>query len=243
MKTELRNEYVMCSFLCEGGFQTDLREVFDEKQDYLYNRFEDRLILHLIQTADCTSGTDGRSNQVIDSLFWDEYYNGTDLDRERIKKQVKSALHYLYKTGFIRRDKDDNVFLCTTLHVYRIYGYQNNLMECIITSAPNDKKELEVYQHHIICTGKVRETYDDDLSFISAKKTSPLARVMIIAHRLKDQCRRTDYFDQSLIDPLIQADWLNEYDNKLMMTGEMRILEFENSEQYYLEYNMSDDPW
>ena len=123
MKIEQISDYIHAEFLAVADPSTSIDDIFSDKNpDLLFERFEDRLIWYLLKSTSLELSVDGRSNQVIDELLWDEYHNGTPADQERITKQVKTALHNLYKARFIRRDRDNTVFLGSNIHIYRVYG-------------------------------------------------------------------------------------------------------------------------
>lgn len=241
MRTSEITEYIHADFLVAGNPKTEISDIFnDNNPDTLFERFEDRLIWHLLKTTALDLSVDGRSHQVIDELFWDEYHNGNDSDKARIQKQVKTALHNLYKARFIKRDRDGNVFLGSNIHVHRIYGHLPDYMQIVITSHYVEDEDCKIYEHHMLYTDEKQNSYGDDLAFVSARKLGPISRAMVVAHRMGDMCTPSDFHDESIYQLLKEAGWLTEYNGKVSVIGDFKVVESTEDDKYYLEYVLSD---
>ncbi len=242
----IHEDYPIAEFLVDGNPTTDLSEIFNEKTDFLYEGLMNEVVVHLLCSAAIDGSTDGRSEQVAKAIRWDEYNNGSASDRERVTKEIKACLHQLYKARFIKKDRDGNVFLCSSIHINRHYRQLANVMHITITSCYEDG-EFKLYEHHILHVGNTDDVpggvYDDDVNFLSVRKLGPISRLMVAAQRLGDQCARDEFHDKDVVDMVVKAGWLNEYNGQLRMVGTMQVLEIPEEHKYLLEYSMGDEPW
>ena len=109
-------DYKHAEMLVDATLHSSLEDLIQiYKHNDMFETFDDRLICYLIAEAYHDGQTLGRSDDVVNALFFDEYHNGTSYDQERITKQAKAALHNLYKARFIRRDNQNNVYLCSEI--------------------------------------------------------------------------------------------------------------------------------
>lgn len=240
MKIEQISDYIHAEFLAVADPSTSIDDIFSDKNpDLLFERFEDRLIWYLLKSTSLELSVDGRSNQVIDELLWDEYHNGTPADQERITKQVKTALHNLYKARFIRRDRDNTVYLGSNIHIYRVYGHLPGYVQVIVASEYVEG-ECNIYEHHVLASGEPQPYYGDDIQFTSVKKLGPISRAMVIAQRLGDTCVPSDFPDEATYKTLKDAGWLSEFYGKVGVTHDFKVLEHEDNNQFLLEYCVND---
>jgi hypothetical protein len=238
MKVIKRVEYQQAAALIWAKPCATLEEVFNQYQDIsLFETFEDRLICYLIAEAYNDGQTFGRSDDVINALFFDEYNNGTYDDQERIKKQAKAALHNLYKARFIRRDNQNNVYLCSEINFYRTYACCNGIIQLDITSEYTDGT-MSYNEYHSLYTGSDYEntSFTDDLRFVDVKKLGPIASYMVLAQRLGDNATPSDFHDKLLYQELVEEGWLSELNGKVRVVGEFKIIANPDTDMYRLVY-------
>jgi hypothetical protein len=231
-------DYKHAEMLVDATLHSSMEDLIQMyKQQDMFETFEDRLICYLIAEAYNDGQTFGRSDDVINALFFDEYNNGTYDDQERIKKQAKAALHNLYKARFIRRDNQNNVYLCSEINFYRTYACCNGIIQLDITSEYTDGT-MSYNEYHSLYTGSDYEntSFTDDLRFVDVKKLGPIASYMVLAQRLGDNATPSDFHDKLLYQELVEEGWLSELNGKVRVVGEFKIIANPDTDMYRLVY-------
>lgn len=231
-------DYKHAEMLVDATLHSSMEDLIQMyKQQDMFETFEDRLICYLIAEAYHDGQTFGRSDDVINALFFDEYNNGTYDDQERIKKQAKAALHNLYKARFIRRDNQNNVYLCSEINFYRTYACCNGIIQLDITSEYTDGT-MSYNEYHSLYTGSDYEntSFTDDLRFVDVKKLGPIASYMVLAQRLGDNATPSDFCDKLLYQELVEEGWLSELNGKVRVVGEFKIIANPDTDMYRLVY-------
>jgi hypothetical protein len=132
-------EYPLADFYVNGNVLTTTKEIFDAYEDAeLFSSLEERIICYLLSQADVSGRVPGRSSQIIDNLLYMEYADADDMGKELLEKEVKGILHSLYKRQFIARRKNQEVFICSNVALYRHYGFCDGIIHITITSVYDD---------------------------------------------------------------------------------------------------------
>jgi hypothetical protein len=128
-------EYPIADFFINGNILTTTKEILDSYEDVeLFSSLEERIICYLLSQADENGVVPGRSSQVIEDLLYLEYADADDFGKDLLEKQVKSILHGLYKKQFISRRKNQEVFISSSITVYKHFGCCDGLVHITITS-------------------------------------------------------------------------------------------------------------
>ena len=231
-------DYKHAEMLVDATLHSSMEDLIQMyKQQDMFETFEDRLICYLIAEAYHDGQTFGRSDDVINALFFDEYNNGSSSDQERIKKLAKTALHNLYKARFIRRDNQNNVYLCSEINFYRTYACCNGIIQLDITSEYTDGT-MSYNEYHSLYTGSDYEntSFTDDLRFVDVKKLGPIASYMVLAQRLGDNATPSDFNDKAIYHELIEEGWLSELNGKVRVVGDFKIIANPDTDTYRLVY-------
>lgn len=132
-------EYTLADFYVNGNVLTTKREILDAYEEMeLFSSLEERLICYLLSQADNNGKVPGRSSQIIEDLLYQEYADADDFGKDLLEKEVKAILHSLYKRQFIARRKNQEVFLCSNIAIYRHYGCCDGIIHITITSIYED---------------------------------------------------------------------------------------------------------
>ena len=242
MKVTTQSEYTKAhAFVWAKPWDT-LQDLFENDRYLdvaLFETFEDRLIFYLIAEASCDGETPGRSDDVINALLFDEYHSATDAEKELISKQVKTALHNLYKARFIRKDRSGNVYLCSHMHFYRTYSHSNDYLKLEITSTYDDGN-LAYSEHDCLYASEDFDTtkFDDAMTFVQSAKTGVYARYMLLANRLGEFARTSNFPNKTVLDELVTAGWLHVHDDKVRLVGDFEVLGNEEENTYRLVYTI-----
>lgn len=231
-------DYKQAELLVDADMNSSMEDIIQMyKHPDMFENFEYRLICYLIAEAYEDGQTFGRSNDVINALFYDEYYNGTTYDQECIQKKVKAALHNLYKARFIRRDNQDNVYLCSEMNFFRHYARCNGIVQLDITSEYEDGK-FSYHEYHTLYSSDnyEDENFSDDLSFVKSKKLGPIASYMVLAQRLGANATPSDFDNKELYNELIESGWLSELNGKVRVVGDFKVIANPEANTYRLVY-------
>ena len=231
-------DYKHAEMLVDATLHSSLEDLIQiYKHNDMFETFDDRLICYLIAEAYHDGQTLGRSDDVVNALFFDEYHNGTSYDQERITKQAKAALHNLYKARFIRRDNQNNVYLCSEINFYRTYAQCPGIIQLDITSEYTDGT-MSYNEYHSLYTGDdyENETFSDDLRFVDVKKLGPIASYMVLAQRLGESATPSDFENKDLYNELLEEGWLSELNGKVRVVGEFKIIANPDTNTYRLIY-------
>ena len=243
MKVIKRVEYQQAAALIWAKPCATLEEVFNQYQDIsLFETFEDRLIFYLIAEAYHDGQTYGRSEDVINALLYEEYTNANDYEKDIITKQVKTALHNLYKARFIRRDRSGNVYLCSHINFYRNYGHSTDFMELTITSCYEDGN-FSYDEYNCMDSNDTlgHSKFDENMSFVPKSSLGPYTQCMLLAHRLGEHATPEEFPNQEAVNDLIEAGWLlyDYYNNKICVPGKFAIINNEDDGHYRLVYKVN----
>lgn len=128
-------EYPIADFYINGSVLTTTKDILNSYEEAeLFSSLEERIVCYLLSQADDEGMVPGRSSQIIEDLLYLEYADADDLGKNMLEKQVKSVLHGLYKKQFIARKKNQEVFICSTVTMYKHFGCCDGIMHITITS-------------------------------------------------------------------------------------------------------------
>ena len=242
MNVITQNEYAKASAFVWAKPWDTIQSLFENDRYLdvaLFETFEDRLIFYLLAEASSDGETPGRSEDVINALLFDEYHSANETEKDLIRKQVKTALHNLYKARFIRKDRSGNVYLCSHMHFYRTYSHSNDYLKLEVTSTYEDG-DLGYSEYDCLYADENLDTtkFDDSMTFVQSAKTGLYARYMLLANRLGEFATTSNFPNKTILDELVTAGWLHVRDDKVRLVGDFSILGNEEENTYRLVYTI-----
>ena len=232
--------YKQSEMLVDASVDSDLKDLLSiYREPNMFEVFDDRLIAYMLAEAYVDGQTYGRSDDVIKALCFDDYYNGSPYDQERIQKQVKGILHKLYRARFIKRNGED-VYFASNIMIFRKYARLHGIVQIDIESTYEDG-EFSIKEYHCIYEGNDfnTTTFNNDLSFVDTKKLGPIGATLILAHFLGDKATVSDFAHQDVLKELADANWLSILNDKVRLTGEFEIIGNSDTNKYRLIYNVN----
>lgn len=240
MKTTDILGYKQAEILVDASVNSNLKDMLSiYNEPNMFEVFEDRLICYMLAEAFVDGQTYGRSDDVIKALCFDDYYNGSPYDQDRIQKQIKGMLHKLYRARFIKRNGED-VYFASNIMIFRKYARLHGIVQLDIEST-YDGGEFNVKEYHCIYEGNDfnTATFNNDLSFINAKKLGPIGATLVLAHRLGNEAKISDFQHGDVLRELADANWISILGDKVRLTGDFEIIGNSDTNKYRLVYNIS----
>ncbi len=229
--------YKQAEIIVDANLTTPIKDILENyKNPEMFEVFEDRLICYLLADAFEDGQVYGRSEDVLKTLCFDTYYNGSPSDKEKIQKQIKGMLHKLYRARFIKKEKED-VYLASNVSIYRKYAHMPGIIQLDIESTYEDG-DFYAKEYHCIYEGSKFSDigFYSDLSFVDVKKLGPISYALYFANKFRENATVSDFQDPEILEEMERAGWISILGNKVRLTGHFEIIGNSDNDTYRLIY-------
>ena len=229
--------YKQAEIITDAEITTPIKDILDNYENPdMFEVLDDRLICYLLAEAFEDGQVYGRSEDVLKTLCFDTYCNGTQSEKDMIQKQIKGILHKLYRARFIKKDRED-VYLASNISIYRKYAHMPGIIQLDIESTYEDG-EFVTREYHCIYEGSnyANTGFYSDLSFMNVQTLGPIPYTLYLANRLGESATVADFPHKELLQELAGANWISILNNKVRLTGHFEIIGNADTDTYRVIY-------